>query len=88
MATILQGDPPRGIKEPKWTIGDAASAVEEYRDELMEIVNEQAEDYGLWFQPKYITEDKLQRALRRLHVAIEGKTEGECAEEAIKKIKG
>ena len=42
-------------------------------------VSEQAEDEGLWFQPKYITEDVFQRALRRLHEAVEGKTSAECA---------
>lgn len=35
------------------------------------IVNEQAEDEALWFVPAYISEDFLQRALRRLHAEIE-----------------
>lgn len=35
------------------------------------VVNEQAEDEGLWFVPKYITEDYLQKSLRRLHAAVE-----------------
>ena len=39
---------------------------------LMAVVNEQAEDEALWFIAEYITEDFLQRALRRLHAAIEG----------------
>lgn len=37
------------------------------------IVREQAEDDGLWFRPKRVTEDYLQCALRRLHAVIEGK---------------
>lgn len=47
---------------------------------LRQIVNEQAEDEGLWFIPKYITEDYLQQALRKLHEAIEDKISEECAE--------
>lgn len=35
------------------------------------IVNEQAEDKGLWFVPMYASEDYLQKALRRLHEAVE-----------------
>jgi hypothetical protein len=35
------------------------------------VVNEQAEDAGLWFVAQTITEDYLQRALRRLHAAVE-----------------
>ena len=38
---------------------------------LREIVNKQAEDYGLWFIPTNACEDYLQRALRRLHHVIE-----------------
>jgi hypothetical protein len=37
----------------------------------MEIVEEQVNDESLWFKPVYITEDTLQKALRRLHEAIE-----------------
>lgn len=35
------------------------------------VAAEQAEDAGLWFVPRTVTEDYLQRALRRLHAAIE-----------------
>ncbi len=38
---------------------------------LMELVNKQAEDEGLWFIAEYVSEDCLQRALRTLHSAIE-----------------
>ena len=40
-------------------------------DGLRAIAAEQAEDERLWFVPVHITEDALQRALRRLHEAIE-----------------
>jgi hypothetical protein len=38
----------------------------------LEVVKEQAEDESLWVHPETIVEDHLQRALRRLHAAIEG----------------
>jgi len=49
----------------------------------MDVVNEQADDDGLWFVTETITEDYLQRALRRLHAAVEGKTQTECALKAL-----
>jgi hypothetical protein len=45
------------------------------------VVDEQADDDGLWFIPVTITEDILQKALRRLHAVIEGKTPEQCAME-------
>ena len=39
--------------------------------ELKELVNNQAEDEGLWFIAKTATESYLQQALRDLHYAIE-----------------
>lgn len=39
--------------------------------QIQATVNEQAEDEGLWFNPKYVTEDYLQQALQRLHKGIE-----------------
>ena len=36
------------------------------------VVNEQAEDEGLWFIPDTVGEAYLQRELRRLHAVIEG----------------
>ena len=50
----------------------------------MRVVNEQAEDGGLWFVPQTITEDILQNALRRLHEAVEGKSSEECARAALR----
>jgi hypothetical protein len=43
-------------------------------EEIQAVVDEQAEDEGLWFIAETITEDILQRALRRLHEVIERKT--------------
>lgn len=37
----------------------------------IEIVNEQAEDDGIWFIAETITEAYLQNELRRLHAAVE-----------------
>lgn len=39
--------------------------------ELRQIVDEQAEDEGLWFMALYASEAYLQTALRQLHAAIE-----------------
>jgi len=39
--------------------------------ELLDLVNEQAEDEALWFQAQFISEAYLQEALRKLHKAIE-----------------
>jgi hypothetical protein len=47
------------------------------------VVDEQANDDGLWFIPVTITEDILQRALRRLHAVIEGKSPEQCAIETL-----
>jgi hypothetical protein len=47
------------------------------------VVDEQANDDGLWFVPHTITEDILQRALRRLHAVIEDKSPEECALDAL-----
>lgn len=40
-------------------------------DPIRALVDEQAEDGGLWFVAETITEDYLQRALRKLHAVIE-----------------
>jgi len=67
---------------------NACQTPERVLDRLRKVVDEQAEDHGLWFEAKYITEHNLQRALRRLHAAIEGKTEEECARAAMNKWAG
>ncbi len=40
--------------------------------ELIELVNKQAEDEGLWFIARTAPEAYLQQELRKLHAAIEG----------------
>ena len=47
--------------------------LEDKLSKIQDKVNEQAEDEGLWFNYKYITEDYLQRALRELHQIVEEK---------------
>jgi len=42
--------------------------------ELIEFINEQAEDEGLWFIAQTAAEDYLQRKLRELHAAVENHT--------------
>lgn len=39
---------------------------------VVRVIAEQAEDDGLWFQAQTAPEAYLQKALRRLHAAIEG----------------
>lgn len=40
-------------------------------DELINLINEQADDECLWFIAETAAEDYLQRALRNLHSAVE-----------------
>ena len=42
------------------------------REHPMDVIKEQAEDEALWFFAERITESILQKALRRLHAAVEG----------------
>ena len=46
---------------------------------LKQLVDEQANDEGLWCQTKYASEAYLQTALRQLHAAIEGISPEDCA---------
>ena len=48
-----------------------------------EVIAEQAEDVALWFVPEMITEDYLQRALRRLHAAVEQRSPEDCAKAVL-----
>lgn len=50
---------------------------------LKAIVAEQAEDHSLWFMVRFISENHLQHALRRLHAEIEGKSPEQCAVEVL-----
>ena len=47
--------------------------------ELKQLVDEQANDEGLWCETKYASEAYLQLALRQLHAAIEGISPEKCA---------
>lgn len=40
-------------------------------EDPQDVVSEQANDEALWFVPETTAEDYLQKALRRLHCAIE-----------------
>ncbi len=42
-----------------------------YRNKILDLVAEQADDDGLWFDAPTITESYLQQELRKLHTAIE-----------------
>ncbi len=42
------------------------------REQLRQLVNQQAEDAGLWFLAETAPEAYLQQELRRLHAAVEG----------------
>ena len=47
-------------------------ALEAQRDAIQQVVDEQAEDEGLWFRAQTAAEAYLQQELRRLHAAVEG----------------
>ena len=59
------------------------AAVEAQRDAIQQVVDEQAEDEGLWFVAQTAAEAYLQQELRRLHAAVEG-----AARAAIKAVEG
>lgn len=44
------------------------------REVARAVVDEQAEDEGLWFVAQTVAEAYLQAALRRLHAAVEGES--------------
>lgn len=51
-------------------------------DKIVALTSEQAEDKSLWFDAHYITEDILQKALRRLHAVIEDSARSDPAPSA------
>ncbi len=53
------------------------SVLKESRDELLELIDKQADDEGLWFDAEYATESYLQVALRELHSRAEALKEKE-----------
>ena len=48
------------------------------RDELQALVEEQAEDEGLWFRVNTAPEAYLQQELRKLHAVIEARQPCHC----------
>ena len=50
----------------------ALDRLEAQLENPLAVVKEQAEDSGLWFIAETITETILQKALRRIHAAVEG----------------
>lgn len=59
-----------------WRIWQASTAEADAKylpviEKLVAIVNQQAEDEGLWFVAQYASEGYLQKELRLLHAAIE-----------------
>ena len=52
-------------------------------EKIKSLVDEQANDEGLWFAAETAAEAYLQSALRRLHEAIEGKTADEIAKNIV-----
>lgn len=55
---------------------------------LRKIIDEQAEDAMLWCNPATAVGVALQRALRRLHAALEDKSPEQCALEALGVMSG
>ena len=51
--------------------------------EVLKLVEEQANDEGLWFRAETLAEANVQAALRKLHAAIEGKSPMVCALESL-----
>ncbi len=49
-------------------------AAEDWLDEIRAVVDEQAEDEGLWFCARTATEAYLQQELRKLHAVVEGRS--------------
>lgn len=67
-------------------LNEAADTIESLLAEgtrIRAVVDEQAEDEGLWFEAQTAPEAYLQSELRRLHEVIEGKTGDECAREIL-----
>lgn len=76
------------------TVTELGKAAAEYKSKLESrpvqqpaqlIAAQQAEDEGLWCIPKTAMEGHLQKELRRLTEAVEGKTSAECLRELLLK---
>ena len=66
------------VKRSKWDYPKPDSAIRQ-------VVDEQANDEGLWCETKYASEAYLQQALRKLHEVIEGKSAEDCAKAVLAK---
>ena len=53
------------------SVDDLIAELEAKQNKIRALVNEQAEDEGLWFKATTVTEAYLQQELRRLHGVIE-----------------
>ena len=51
---------------------------------LKQLVDEQAEDEGLWFVTQSVSETYLQQELRKLHASIECILDNQIVEEAVR----
>lgn len=80
-------DKDRAEAEREWTAEDRAelTALRAELAKIRALVAEQAEDAGLWFNPHTAPEAYQQQELRRLHALIEGRSQEECARDAIKR---
>jgi|GEM_PF-2042633 len=91
---VSKQDTGRELGNPNWTewatkyikdLEDRLKAAEADLIKIKALVNEQAEDEGLWFRAETAPEAYLQNHLRVLHGVIEGKSPFNCACEAITK---
>lgn len=55
------------------------------RDKLVAMVNQQAEDEGLWFEAQTAPEAYLQQELRELHAAVEA-SQATVGEDDVKRL--
>ena len=77
------GDPAFGTvvstNEDRREITVRMAAGERKSERARDVVDEQADDEGLWFAATTTTEAYLQQALRRLHAAVESSGSWNCA---------
>jgi hypothetical protein len=73
--------------DPYYELGVQDATIKGLRRQLAEIeavVDQQANDEGLWCEAGTCAESYIQQALRRLHAAIERKSPDDCAIAALK----
>ena len=74
------------MADPHYELGVQDATIKKLRQQLAAIkaiVDEQAEDEGLWFRARRAPEAYLQQALRRLHETIEEKTSEQYVAELL-----